>query len=105
MENNEEHNKAQSADSKHYDPERPQDQNVPKYNSTTEHRNDNELPGIENLNHQNGLKDELREANNKDSDISQTKSDESLFGEDTKTDLGGGQRDKDEDDKEKIIRT
>ena len=103
MENNKEPNKTQTADSEHYNPEKPQSQTTPKYNSTTERRNDNELPGIENLNHQDGLKDELREAKNKDSDISQTKNDESLFGRDTKTDLGGGQRDKDEDDQEQII--
>lgn len=105
MENNKEPNKTQTPDSEDYNTENPQNQTVPKYNSTTERRGDNELPGIENLNHQDGLKDELREANNEDSDISLTKNDESLFGQNTKTNLGGGQRDKDEDDQEKIIRT
>lgn len=105
MENQEEQKRHKTADSEHYNTEKPQDQNIPKYNSTTDHRESSELPAVENLNHLNGLKDELREAKNKDSDISQTKSDESLFGHNTKTDLGGGQRDKNEDEDEKIIRT
>lgn len=105
MENKREPNKPKTADSEHYNPENPQNQNVPAFNSTTEHREGSELPGIENLNHQDGLKDKLNEAKNDDSDVNMTKNDDSLFGEKGKTDLGGGQRDKNEDDKEQIIRT
>lgn len=105
MENKQKPNQPKTADSEHYNPEKPQNQNVPAYNSTTEHRKGSALPGIENLNHQDGLKDELKEAKKGDSDNFMTKNDDSLFGEKGKTDLGGGQRDKNEDDKEQLIRT
>jgi len=105
MENQEEKNKPKVAVSEHYDPKNPQKQNLPKYNSTTEHRDGSELPAVENLNLQDGLKDQLEDAKNEDSDSSMTKNDTPLYGKNTKSDLGAGQRDKDEDEKEKIIRT
>jgi hypothetical protein len=104
MENQEEQNKPKVAVSEHYDPENPQNQNVPKYNSTTDRREGAGVPAIENLNHQDGLADDLKEATNEDSDESMTKNDASLFGKPGQTDLGAGQRDEDEDEDEKIIR-
>lgn len=103
MKNEEQENKAKSAVSAHYDPENPQNQNLPAYNSTTTHREAAELPAIENLNHPDGLKDEHEQVKNKDSDNIMTSNDDSLHGKNTKTDLGAGQRDADEDEKEKII--
>jgi len=105
MENTEEENKPKVAVSEHYDPENPQNQNLPKYNSTTDHREGPGVPAIENLNHQDGLEDKLKDATNEDSDESVTKNDASLYGKKGKTDLGNGQRDEDEDEDEKIIRT
>jgi hypothetical protein len=105
MKNEEEENQPKVSVSEHYDPENPQKQNVPQYNSTTEHRDAGDLPAIENLNHKDGLKDELKETKKDDSDTNVTDNTTSLFGKDTKTDLGAGQRDDDEAEDEKIIRT
>jgi hypothetical protein len=104
MENQEEENKPKVAVSEHYDPENPQNQNVPKYNSTKEERDGAGVPAIENLTHQDGLADDLQEATNIDSDTDMTKNDDSLYGKSGQTDLGAGQRDEDEDEDEKIIR-
>ena len=93
------------ADSEDFNTDKPQDQTLPRYNSTSEHRDGSELPSIENLNQQDGIKDQLKDAKNNDSDSNMTKNDASLYGKKTKTDLGAGQRDEDEDEKEKIIRT
>lgn len=105
MKNEEEDNQAKVPGSEHYDPENPQNQNVPKFNSTTEHREGAELPAIENLNHQDGLEDKLKATKNEDSDNKVTETSSALFGKDVKTDLGQGQRDDDEDEDEKIIST
>jgi len=93
------------SDSEDFNVNNPQKNNLPEYNSTTEHREGSELPAIENLNQTDGLKDQLKNAKNSDSDNKMTKNDDALYGKNTKTDLGGGQRDEDEDEKEKIIRT
>ena len=105
MENREENTPAKVPGSEGYNPEKPQEQNVPAYHSTTEKRSAEKLPQVENLNHQDGLKDTLKDAENTDSDNPQTKNDEALFGRDTNADLGAGQRDRDEGEEEKIIRT
>ena len=105
MKNEEEENQPKVSVSEHYDPENPQKQNVPQYNSTSEHREGAKIPAIENLNHQEGLKDNLKATKNDDSDSKVTNTSDSLFGKDSKTDLGAGQRDQDEDEDEKIIRT
>lgn len=105
MENQEEENKPKVAVSEHYDSENPQNQNLPKYNSTTEHRDGSKLPATENLNQEHGIKDKLKDAKNEDSDNEMTDKEDTLYGKKTKTDLGAGQRDEDEDEKEKLIRT
>lgn len=105
MENQKNTDKPKVAVSEHYDPENPQKQNLPSYNSTTERRKGSGLPAVENLNLEDGLKDELKNAKNEDSDSNMTKNDEPLYGKQTKTDLGAGQRDQDEDEDEQIIRT
>ncbi|MET4139572.1 hypothetical protein [Pedobacter sp. UYP1] len=93
------------ADSEDFNTDKPQEQTLPRYNSTSEHRDGSELPAIENLNQQDGIKDELKDAKNNDSDNNMTQNDDPLYGKKTKTNLGAGQRDEDEDENEKIIRT
>lgn len=105
MENKEDENRTKASDNQEYDTNNPQNLNIPKYNSTSAHRDGNELPAVENLNQIKGLKNELKGVNNDDLDSGTPKNDESLYGENVKTDLGGGQRDEDEDEAEKIIRT
>lgn len=105
MENKADKNKPKVAVSEDYDSKKPQNQNLPKYNSTTEHRDGSELPAVENLNQEDGLKDKPKSSKNEHPDIKMTETDASLYGKNTKTDLGAGQRDQDEDEDEKIIRT
>lgn len=105
MENNKNENEPKTADSEGYSVENPQNQNQPVYNSTTDRREADKLPGVENLNQTEGLKDELKGAETDNSDSAAPKNDASINGEAPKTDLGNGQRDKDEDEDEKIIRT
>lgn len=105
MENNSEENKPKVPDNEGYDPENPQKQNLPEYNSSTSHRDSGSLPAVENLNQTKELKSVADSPKKVDSDPSSPANDESLYGKKTKTDLGGGQRDQDEDEDEKIIRT
>lgn len=102
MENNSDKEKPQTADSKYYDPNKPEEITKPQYNSTTRKRDSDHIPGIENLNQDKILQGE---AEHKAGGAEKEGDDESLFGKNTKTDLGAGQRDKDEDEDEKIIRT
>ncbi|PIH03157.1 hypothetical protein CS542_02840 [Pedobacter sp. IW39] len=44
------------ADSEDFNTDKPQNQTLPRYNSTSEHREGSELPAIENLNQQDGIK-------------------------------------------------
>jgi len=104
MENQNNDNKPKVTDSEGYNIEKPQNETLPTYNSTTSHRESSSLPAVENLNHTEGLKDELKAAKKDNSAPSVPKNDGSLFGESRKTDLGNGQRDEDEDQKERIIR-
>jgi len=97
--------KHKASDSEDFNVNNPQKNTIPRYNSTTEHREGSELPAIENLNQAEELKDQLENAKNTHSDSLMTKNDDALYGKNTKTDLGAGQRDDDEDEKEKIIRT
>ena len=105
MENKKDENTTKSPDNQEYDINNPQKLNIPKYNSTSAHREGNELPAVENLNQIKGLKNELKGVNKDDSDSGTPKNDESLYGENVKTDLGAGQRDDNEEEEEKIIRT
>jgi hypothetical protein len=105
MENHKKDSEAKTTDNEHYDPENPQKQNVPAFNSTSTHRDGASLPAVENLNEIKDEKDQLKDAGGHDSDDSAPKNDESLYGKATQTDLGQGQRDEDEDEDEKIIRT
>lgn len=105
MENNEKKTVAKTPDSEHYDPENPQEQNLPKYNSTSAHRTSEALPAVENLNEIKDEKNQLKQSNTNDSASSTPINDESLHGKRTSTDLGAGQREDDEDENEKIIST
>lgn len=105
MENQKEDNRAKVPDNEGYDVENPQKQNLPKYNSSTSHRDGAALPAVENLNDTKELKSVADSHKKVDSAPSSPENDESLYGKKTKTDLGAGQRDQDEDEDEKIIRT
>lgn len=105
MKNEKEENKPKVPDNEGYDTENPQKQNLPQYNSSTSHRDSASLPAVENLNQTKELKSVAKVPKKVDSDPSSPANDESLYGKKTKTDLGGGQREKDEDEDEKIIRT
>ena len=105
MENKEPNNGAKVPENEHYDPENPQNHNLPIYRSDSEHREAGALPGVENLNQIKDEKYHPEQADKDDSTLSTPENDDSLFGKTIKTDLGGGQRDDDEDEKEKIIRT
>lgn len=83
-----------SVESEDYSVENPQESTVPKFNSTKEYRQGNELPGVENLN-----QDQRQE----ESDPIPS-DDRSLRGEGNKTNLGDGDRDKDEPEDEGLIR-
>jgi len=72
------------------DPNHPERSTKPAFNSTTDHRPTEQVPGVENLN-QDSADREVPE------------NDESLFGTPHKTDLGNGDRDPDEKDNEKLI--
>ncbi|MGY0037385.1 hypothetical protein [Pedobacter sp. NJ-S-72] len=52
-----------------------------------------------------GLKDQLKKAKNNHSDNTMTKNNDPLYDKNSKTDHGSGQRDDNEDEKQKIIRT
>jgi len=105
MENENLETTSQQPEDENYNPNTPQENNVPKHNSTTTSREGINLPAVENLNHEDGLDNDLKNAKKSDSAPSAPKNDEALYGENTKTDLGNGQRDEDEDENEKIIRT
>lgn len=92
MEINKDNNDQKSANSKDYDPNHPQNLTKPSFNSTTDHRSTNGLPGVENLDHQNLDKDEV------------THNTDRLSGSSTTTDLGNGERTQQDKDDEKIIR-
>ncbi len=102
MENQDSNKKSKVTDSEHYDVNHPQNLNIPEYNSTSEKRAADKIPGVENLNHQDGLKDQLKKAEPDDNQDPASKNDKSLFGEGSKTDLGNGN--KTHKDEEGIIR-
>lgn len=105
MENTNDIHKDQTPVNEQYDTNHPEKQTVPAYNSATSKREGAELPAVENLNQPGTLDNTLEGSEKDDSVTSGAKNDESLFGEPVKTDLGAGQRDADEDESEKIIRT
>lgn len=104
MENVNSKNQPKVVDSEGYNVDKPQNQNLPKYNSTSAHRDGSGVPAVENLNQTEGLKKEQQGVKKDDFSAGAPKNDESLFGQNTKTDLGNGQRDEDEDQEERIIR-
>jgi hypothetical protein len=81
-------NKTPKPDAEGYDVERPQDLNMPRFNSTTEKRESGGLPGVENMNDQ---QQHIDTDGSHDTDIPDT-------------DLGNDRSD-DESEDEKIIRT
>ena len=98
MENQENNKNSKVTDSEHYDINHPQNLNIPEYNSSSEKISSDKLPGVENLNHNDGLDDQLKEAESDKDQNSASKNDDPLFGKDTKTDLGnGGKTDKDDE--------
>ena len=105
MESNDKKNKPQSPDNEGYDINHPENLTTPSFNSTTEHRNTNTLPGVENLNQSKQSDEQILNKKSENHDISSPVNDESLTGKRVKTDLGNGQRDDDEQENEKIIRT
>lgn len=70
-----------------YDPDKPQNLNIPEYNSSSDYRESHELPAIENLNN------EQREENSKKESVKKRPPKPNL----------GNKRDKDEDQREKIV--
>lgn len=105
MENTKNSKQTEQTDNEQDKIENPQKSTQPTFNSTTSHRDSEALPAIENLNQKNELDDELKSAKNGGNVPSAPKNDESLHGKNSKTDLGNGQRDQDEEEDEKIIRT
>ena len=105
MENNKNKQEDKTADSEQDNIENPQLATQPLYNSTTTHRDSEKLPGVENLNQNLEIKDGFQEAKGNQQAPSAPENDETLHGKRTKTDLGNGQRDDDEKEDEKIIRT
>lgn len=76
-------------ESPEYNVEKPQELNKPAFNSSTDRRNSEELPAVEHMDDPQSRQKE-------------TKSDNTATA--PKTNLGSGDRKKDEDDREKIIR-
>ncbi len=105
MESQDQKNTPQVAVNQDYDVNHPENLNTPSYNSTKEYREGNELPGVENLNHENGLNDPLKESEIAKNQPSSPKNDASMHGEKSKTDLGNGTKTEEEKENEKIIRT
>ncbi|WP_442591575.1 hypothetical protein ACSBL2_10140 [Pedobacter sp. AW31-3R] len=105
MENKEEEKEPKSVDLQQHNIENPQTTTKPLYNSTTTERKAEKLPAIENLNHDEGLKDGLKEAKEDTNSSSAPKNDHSLHGDPSKTDLGNGKNNDDNDRHEEIIRT
>lgn len=105
MENKREENKPVSPDNEAYDINHPQNISAPAFNSDTTHRESSGLPAVENLNQPADLNSDSHDINKEDIDASMPVNDGSFHGEALKTDLGSGQRGKEEDEDEKIIRT
>lgn len=93
MESNDKKNSPQSPDSEEYDVNHPQNLNTPVFNSATDHRSTDNLPGVENMDTQNLSKEEVPQ------------DPERLFGSAAQTDLGNGERTEEKVEDEKIIKT
>jgi hypothetical protein len=91
MESNEDNKSQKSANTEGYDVNHPQNLNKPVFNSTTDHRDTNGLPGVENLDNQ--LMDEKQAPQNI----------ERLTGSSATTDLDNGERNDEDRDEERII--
>jgi hypothetical protein len=91
METNDTNTNPKSASSEDYDPNNPQNLTKPAFNSTTDHRSTNDLPGVENLDNQNLDEDQVPQNS------------ERLSGSSSQTDLGNGERTQEDKDDEKII--
>jgi hypothetical protein len=91
--------------SEDYDVNHPQNLTQPVFNSTSTDIGTDHLPGIENLNHNGGLKDSLKESKDNVNDPSDQVNEEPLFGDAPKTDLGNSSSDDDDEEDEGLIRT
>lgn len=83
----------------------PQKSTKPSFNSTTEHRNSDQLPQVEDLNQELEKIGHKKGNKSTSNSVSSPKNDNSLHGKNTKTDLGDGKPAGNEKEKEKIIRT
>lgn len=105
MENSKTNNKDQYSDNQTNRINKPNENTVPKFNSTTEKRAGKNLPYIENLDH--NIDDSLSE--NLDMGPERGYNDESLYGKGTVRDQGASSEDDDKnhgkDEDEKLIRT
>jgi hypothetical protein len=93
MESTDQNDNQKSAASEDYDVNHPQNLSTPAFNSSTDHRSTDSLPGVENMDTQNLSEDEVPQ------------NPERLFGSAAQTDLGNGERTQEDVDSEKIIKT
>ncbi|MET1055628.1 MAG: hypothetical protein ABWY16_09995 [Pedobacter sp.] len=104
MEDQKEEQKGKAPDNEQYDVNNPQNLTQPQFNSTSTHREGAKVPAVENLNQNNDENNLKKEKESNNSETKEPVNDDSLNGTGSQTDLGDGQRDEDEADKERIIR-
>ncbi|PTS98271.1 hypothetical protein DBR11_15305 [Pedobacter sp. HMWF019] len=80
MKSKDQNNKSKTPDNKDYNPNKPQDNTQPQFNSTTDRRTSNELPQIENLNQENDKKNLINASEKGSSSPSTPENDDSLHG-------------------------
>jgi hypothetical protein len=91
METNNNDNEENAPGSENYDVNHPQNITTPSFNSATEKRDTDDLPGVENLNLSNNGEQQLPE------------DDQSLFGTDSDTDLGNSQKPEEDKADDRLI--
>lgn len=91
MESNGKNQEENAPGGENYDVNNPQNITTPTFNSTTDGRDTDDLPGVENLNLSNNGDQELPE------------NDQSLFGSDSKTDLGNSQKPEEDKADDRLI--
>jgi hypothetical protein len=91
METNENNEEQNGPGSENYDVNHPQNIATPTFNSSTQGRDTDDLPGVENLNLSNNGDQKLPD------------NDESLFGPDSKTDLGNSQKPEEDKADDRLI--
>lgn len=91
MESNDKNQEQNAPGGENYDVNHPQNIATPTFNSTTDGRDTDDLPGVENLNLSNNGDQELPD------------NDQSLFGTDSKTDLGNSQKPEEDKADDRLI--